>query len=110
MPVFVIGVIIVTWRQWWGLLKSVRGIAAVAAFVIGVSVTFGPLAWQHLAHPDVIAKRGKTTAVWNEGDGFAAKSQAVLKRYAGHFGPDFLFVRGDYYELQSPPKAGQIHW
>jgi hypothetical protein len=33
-----------------------------------------------------------------------------LSRYIRHFGPEFLFIRGDYNVLRAPPGCGEFHW
>jgi 4-amino-4-deoxy-L-arabinose transferase-like glycosyltransferase len=110
LPAFVIVAIGATWQQWWQCLKTRVGAVAVMAMIIGVAVTLGPLAWKHMTEAETIGKRGKTTTVWQEGDSTGAKVKAVMHRYWQHFGPAFLFARGDRYEIQSPPGAGQFHW
>ena len=110
VPALLLTVVIVTLPQWWRLLKSVRGAIAIGAFVIAFAATFGPLAHKHFADPQGAAKRAESTWIWQDPDPVAEKAKAVLRRYASHFGPDFLFVRGDHYEIQSPPGVGQFHW
>lgn len=110
LPAFMLVAIAATWQQWWQCLKTRVGAVAVMAMIIGVAVTLGPLAWKHITEAGTIAKRGKTTMVWQEGDSTGAKVKAVMERYWKHFGPEFLFAEGDRYEIQSPPGAGQFHW
>ena len=116
VPAFVVGIVAVSWRQWWSMLKSRRGAIAVAAFVIGGAVTFGPLAWQHVAHPEGVSKRAKSIWIWldprrpDRQVPVSEKLSKVVGRYAAHYGPEFLFTRGDYSEIQTPPDMGQLHW
>ncbi len=110
LPAVFLAILAVTWRGWWQMLKTKRGVLAIAALVVGVAVTFGPLAWQHVFHPEGVAMRGKTTMLWNETDSATEKFSKVSKRYIHHFGPDFLFSRGDLSEIHSPPDIGQLHW
>jgi len=110
LPVFVVAAVLVTWPAWWGMLKTRRGGLAIAAIVASGAVTFGPLAWKHVTESSEMGKRLQTTRVWNSGDPLVKKVLAVLSRYPGHFGPDFLFVRGDQFEIQAPPGCGQFHW
>ncbi|MHC4295357.1 MAG: glycosyltransferase family 39 protein, partial [Planctomycetota bacterium] len=42
LPVFFLGVFAVTWRGWFNMLRSRRGIISIAAVVLGVAITFGP--------------------------------------------------------------------
>jgi hypothetical protein len=110
LPVFVLGVLAVTWCRWWAALKTRRGALAIAAFVAGGAATFAPLAWKHLAAPREIAKRSRNILTWEETDTAVAKVEKVLGRYVRHFGPEFLFIRGDHCPIQSPPGGGQFHW
>jgi hypothetical protein len=140
LPLFLIALVSVTWRQWWGCLRGAspsvaggaaspapsaadgpapgtwRGRAAVLAFVIAAAAIFAPLAWQHAFHGEEIRKRAEGTWIWefapkSEGvASFGDKAAAVLSRYAGHFGPDFLFLRGDHSSIESPPDIGMFHW
>lgn len=109
LPVFLTLGVLVTWRAWWNLLKTRRGILAFAGFCVGVAVTFGPLAWKHLTDPGM-TKRGKTTAVWDPQDSFGTKVGKALERYPGHFGPEFLFEKGDRYPVNHVPGWGLFHW
>jgi hypothetical protein len=100
--------VLVGHRRWWALLRSPRGRSVVAAVTIGMAATLGPLAWRHVADPS-INKRGETSWVWRPGSDLPDRLTAVANRYALHFTPDFLLVRGDLWEMQSPPAGGQLH-
>lgn len=113
-PVFLVACVAANWRAWWNLLKTRRGAAAFAAAALGLAVTFGPLAWKQLTDPEMTA-RGETTFLWKAPPGMPAPSTAeaagkVIGRYFNHFLPDFLFLRGDLYPIQSPPDMGLFHW
>ncbi len=112
LPLFLLAALAVTWRGWWEAVWTRRGAAAIAVLALGVALTFGPLAWQHLTDKDQtgIAKRTRTTMAWEPGASFGEKVWTALKRYPGHFGPDFLFVNGDHYVIQSVQGVGQFHW
>ena len=129
LPLFTLAVVIATWRGWWKLLRTRRGGLMVAAFVVAAAVTFGPLAWRHLAAG---ASPGVASGVWvwDEQDGFIARAGMVMLRYLSHFGldvpffvadkaarlspgVDFLFLTGDKSEILSPPdswQVGQLYW
>jgi len=112
LPVFLTTAVLVTWRGWWDRLRTRNGALAIGALAVAVSVTFGPLAWQHLTDTNHtgISKRSVATWVWRPDDPVGAKIGAALARYPGHFGPDFLFINGDHYNIQSVPGFGQFHW
>ncbi len=110
LPLFLAGCVLLTARAWWRLVKTRQGAAALAALVIGVGLTFGPLVYQHLAQPEQIARRAEHIQLWEDADPLGAKVGKVLARYAAHFGPDFLFLNGDRYEVLSAQGFGVYHW
>lgn len=110
VPLFLVSCVVLTGRSWWRLIRNRPGIVALGALLIGVGVTFGPLAYQHVAHPEQIARRATDIWLWEESDVFETRAAKVLTRYAAHFGPDFLLLRGDHYEVQSPHGFGPFHW
>jgi hypothetical protein len=103
--------VLANWRSWLNALKIRQGQAAIGAMIVAAGLTLGPLVWRHLADPE-IAKRGETLAyVWNQSDTIGEKFAKVLARYPGHFGLDFLFLRGDGYPALAPPHGiGLFHW
>ena len=109
LPLALTAMALVNARGWWRTLKTRRGLATVAVFVLGIAVTFGPLAWKHLTDPQ-IGKRGTMTWVWDKRDSALTKLGKVVERYPGHFGPDFLFRTGDLYPVHHAPGWGQLHW
>ncbi|MFQ5415334.1 MAG: ArnT family glycosyltransferase [Phycisphaerae bacterium] len=108
LPAFFLAVGAVAARRIIAGPSRKRSAQAVAAFALGWGVTFGPLAWQHVAHPDRIGKRAHW--VWAPDDVWTTKLLKAAQRYPPHFGIDFLFRRGDPIDIQSPPDAGQFHW
>ena len=113
IPVFLALIVLVTLSAWWCCLKTRKGVLAVAGFIFGFAVTFGPLAWQYIFHPEGIARRAQQLR-WGGAIIGSGPLPVVLNniavRYAQHFGLDFLFVHGDHFSIQSPPDAGQYHW
>jgi 4-amino-4-deoxy-L-arabinose transferase-like glycosyltransferase len=113
MPVFLLAIVLFTVPQCWRCLKTRQGLLAVAAFIFGFAVTFGPLAWQHVFHPEGISRHG---IAHNEAGlsfieaPFGTAVINIFSRYIHHFGADFLFIRGDHRIMESPPGCGQFHW
>jgi len=113
IPVFLALIVLVTLPAWWRCLKTRKGALGVAGFIFGFAITFGPLAWQHIFRPEGIAYRAQQL---RQGGAFIGSEplpiavNSFVSRYVQHFGPDFLFVRGDHSSIQSPPGAGQYHW
>jgi hypothetical protein len=110
LPLFLTAAVLVTWRAWWRCLRTPAGARALAALALGVAATFGPLLLQHAAHADEMILRGQQTWVWSAGDPPIVRAAKVIARYPAHFGPDFLFSRGDHYVIQAPPGGGQLRW
>jgi hypothetical protein len=110
LPIFFITFVVINWRAWWNQLKTRRGIFAIGTLVLFVGLTFGPLLWKTMFDP-LVKRRAEVTWVWNPSDSLAEKAGKALARYPGHFGTDFLFVRGDPDISYSPPKGyGLFHW
>lgn len=112
LPVFLTGCVLLNARAWWQSARTRSGFLALAAVLIGVGITFGPLAYQHVAHPEGVSKHAKQPgfAVWEDTDSSAVRAAKVINRYFGHFGPDFLFINGDRIEIQAAPGFGMLSW
>jgi 4-amino-4-deoxy-L-arabinose transferase-like glycosyltransferase len=82
---------------------------AVLALAAGFTFTFGPLAWRHLTDP-AIGHRAEMTRLWAPGTPLPRIVALIAQRWAIHFGPSFLFTRGDTYELLQPPLGGALPW
>jgi hypothetical protein len=109
LPVFLALALLLTWRHWRAMLRTGAGRAAAVAFALGLAATYGPLAYRHLVDP-AIAIRAAMTRLWEPGTPLPEIVQRVLARYAIHFGPDFLFVRGDMDPGNSPADSGVFEW
>jgi 4-amino-4-deoxy-L-arabinose transferase-like glycosyltransferase len=110
LPAFLLGCVLVNGHACWNLLRGRAGLLAGIALLVGVGVTFGPLAYHHLAQPEVLAKRAANIWLWEDSDPLAVRATKILARYAAHFGPDFLFVSGDQYEVQGCRGFGELQW
>jgi 4-amino-4-deoxy-L-arabinose transferase-like glycosyltransferase len=99
VPVLLVVLTLVAGRAWRELLRTRAGRATTAALAAGFLVTFGPLAYMHILHPDVIGKRGQMTWAWKPGDPPAERVRAVAERYLAHFNPVFLYDNGDVDEI-----------
>lgn len=106
LPLLLTGCVLVTWRAWRDMARTRRGVIALAGLVLALGVTFGPLAYEHVVHPEGIGRRGRATWVWSPTDSLAVRGAKVLDRYTAHFLPDFLFWRGDVDEGVWTPGFG----
>jgi 4-amino-4-deoxy-L-arabinose transferase-like glycosyltransferase len=112
LPLFVAAVVVLCAGGWWQLIRTRRGQLAVAGLVTGVVATFGPLVYQHVAHPEGVGKHAQYPgfAVWDASDPPGVRIAKVIDRYFRHFGPDFLFINGDRTEIHSPTATGMLSW
>lgn len=94
---------------WWGLRRSRAGVLSVLGLALGFGVTAGPLALRHVVDP-VIGHRWEMTRLWPAGTPLPQIVSLVFGRYLAHFHPDFLFVRGDLFEIVKPIGQGEFSW
>jgi 4-amino-4-deoxy-L-arabinose transferase-like glycosyltransferase len=95
--------------EWRGVARTRAGRAALLALVLALAASAGPLAWQQLVNPE-IGHRWEMTRLWPAGTPLPAVIGMILGRWLEHFGPDFLFVRGDHYVLLKPVGQGEFGW
>ncbi len=110
LPPLAVAWAVVTVRGWWPRLRVSQQRVALLTGLLGLAVTFGPLAWQHLAHPERIAMRGARIALWQADAPLGTRIGAIAGRYFAHFDPAFLFARGDRFEAQSTAGCGLFSW
>lgn len=110
IPAFFAASTLVTCRAWWDLRHSGAGQWSVVALLVGLGLTFGPLAYQHVVQPERISKRGDAVRLWDPADPWGRRASMVATRYAAHFGPDFLFSHGDHHEIQWTRGFGVFQW
>lgn len=110
LPIALVAAGLVTLPAWWRQLKTRRGALAICMYVLGFALTFSPLAWQHIFHPEGISRHSQFQESLLNSGSIPLAIKNIGGRYIQHFGPDFLFINGDPYQIQSPPNAGQFHW
>ncbi|TMQ72503.1 MAG: hypothetical protein E6K80_02660 [Candidatus Eisenbacteria bacterium] len=94
------------WIRFW---KEPGGRNAVLGFLLGFGVPVAPLGVLHLTHSP-IAHRWEMTRLWPAGAPPPTIVALVAQRWAEHFHPDFLFVRGDRFEIMKPIGQGEFGW
>ena len=110
VPLFLFGIVMVTLPEWWKQLRTKKGLAGIISYAAGFGLIFGPLVYQHIFHPDGIARHALYNKLWTGSETLWFKIVTILNRYIAHFGPDFLFIHGDNYFFQSPPGMGMFYW
>ena len=111
VPAFLFLVVLFTLPSWWKTLKTRKGALAVALFFFGFAVTWGPLIWQHLFHPEGIARHLSFSTDRIDAVPLFEAFKNVALRYVQHFGPDFLFTQASSSNnCFTPPGMGQFYW
>ncbi len=110
VPIFLFVIVLVTIPTWGQFLKNRKALLATAVFIFAFCVIFLPMVWLYMFDYDGIARHNTFLLKPWDNLTFAAKMQNMATRYINHFGPDFLFIRGDISEIQKLPGAGQFHW
>jgi hypothetical protein len=109
LPVFILAIVAMAWRGWWGLVKSRQGKFAAAAFVLAGALVITPLIVAHMTTPAMNARAGAVTA-WMGSLSATAKAWSILCRYVAHFSPAFLFTEGDIWPLHAMTDGGVLYW
>jgi 4-amino-4-deoxy-L-arabinose transferase-like glycosyltransferase len=69
-----------------------------------------PLVAASIAHPDRFFARARFASVLGNVQPFGAAAGLLLRQYAEHYLPGFLFLHGDGNPLQSPAGMGELAW
>lgn len=96
-------------RGWWRRLRDPASRTALLAFAGVLIAVAGPLAWKQAVDP-ALSQRWQMTRLWEPGAPFPTIARLVAGRYAAHFHPDFLFLRGDTFEIFKPDGQGEFGW
>ena len=110
IPGFLLAIVLFTLSNWLQTLKTRKGILAISAFIITFAAAFGPLAYQHVFHPEGIGRHISHQPHWVGSATLWESVTNIIPRYIQHFGPDFMFIKGDHFVIQGPPVGGQFHW
>jgi 4-amino-4-deoxy-L-arabinose transferase-like glycosyltransferase len=110
VPAFIFAAVLFNLPPWWKTIKTRKGALAVALFALSFAATFGQLVYLHIFHPEGIGRHAALQPHWVGSSGLTDSLKNSSLRYIQHFGPDFLFIRGDQFVIQGPPVGGQFHW
>ena len=92
------------------LASTREGRRAGLAFLVALALVGGPLALQQITNP-AVGQRWEMTRLWEPGASLLSIVGLVLGRYFEHFGPGFLFLRGDFFViLQFPGRGAFAPW
>lgn len=109
IPALIVMILLATGRDVWRWVRTGAGRLAAGLFAAGLAATAGPLLWRHLTDPG-IARRAEMTRLWDAGTPVPEILRRVGERYLAHFSPDFLFVRGDLFDIVKPIGQGEFNW
>src|SRR5262249_29970557 len=90
-------------------LSERTGRATALALFAGFLVPFVPLAIVSFNDPESL-HRWQMTRLWPPGASLPVVLRLVAERWAIHFAPDFLFLRGDRYSMLNPARAAALSW
>ncbi|MFB3907570.1 MAG: ArnT family glycosyltransferase [Candidatus Eisenbacteria bacterium] len=91
---------------WAGPRPATR--AARLAFLGGLVMAALPLAVATLRHPDRLLARPEAASVFGNVEPLGSALLLAAWQYVQHFGPSFLFLRGDANPLQSLPGGSLL--
>jgi hypothetical protein len=109
VPAFLFLALLGTWRPWKEDLATRSGLQRIAVFAVMFGVAFGPLVWCHFFDPN-IGKRGEMTSLWEPTDPILTRLGRMAQRYSSHYSMDWLYLRGDHFDLQAPVFGGTFPW
>lgn len=110
LPVLVIGMVAVSAAWWKVAIVDPDRRRSVITFLLAVLVVATPLAWKHVTDHQRIGQQFDAYRLWQPHAPLWRNAKAVLERYACHFDPDFLFLRGGVDRHLSPPTGGMFNW
>jgi len=110
VPAFLLLVVLFTLPRWLQTLKTRKGLLVVAVFFIAFTASYSPLIWQHIFHPEGVARHLSFSPDRIDNVPLLAAVKNVALRYIQHFGLYFLFIEGDLHPVLSPPGIGQFYW
>jgi len=100
---------LLNFRGWRACVSTRAGRSAALALALGFGLLFGPMAWLQVVDP-AMGSRWQMTRLWDPGTALPEILRRLLERYALHFGPAFLFARGDSNNMAGPPGFGAFEW
>lgn len=110
LPAFVLATILAAAPAWLRTLRDHCGRTSAALFILGLAATLAPLAVAQLSHGPEMTQRAAAYWIMRDGRPPAEAIREIAKRYVAHFGPDFLFQRGDLYLVHHAPATGVLGW
>lgn len=109
VPLLIVGGLILAFKQLKSSLKSSAGQIRLVAFTVGFAIGLAPFIWAWIETPDEVWARASERSLFHQTSGFVDAAGKMLRNYAVHFSPSFLFKEGDLSLMQSVPGYGQLH-
>ncbi|OWY70959.1 hypothetical protein B7486_15300 [cyanobacterium TDX16] len=97
-------------RQARQLLQTPSARVSVFAVTGGLLIGLTPFLAATIHAPEQVWARAAAVVSGSGDQSIAAAGLTLLKNYASHFSPTFLFFHGDQSEIQSVPNYGQAHF
>ncbi len=108
-PLLLIGGAAIYARAILAFLRREGGLLAGSGFVLGFLAGLAPFIWASARSPDEAWARAKAVSLVSLPMPWQEKLATAGRLYAAHFSPDFLFLRGDPWAVQSVTGYGKLH-
>ncbi len=95
---------------WWRILRDPTSRIALMAGVVAFLVVIAPLAYLTVTQWSSVNNRAEYVSLFHQGLTLADALKQAGVQYLAHFGPTWLFIRGDTSALSSTPHVGQLNW
>lgn len=109
VPLLLIGIGVAFAGSLRDAMRQAAGRKAVAGFFVGLLLGLSPFIYASICTPESAWGRAAALSLLHREDG-SDPLAVLLRGYWANISPDFLFVHGDPYAVQSVPGYGQLHY
>ncbi|MFH0980161.1 MAG: glycosyltransferase family 39 protein [Planctomycetota bacterium] len=78
--------------------------------LIAFAVVIAPLVWAMSTHWDQVSGRARYASLFHQGWPWTQALKQAGTQYLAHYGPTWLFTKGDQSLQSSTPGVGQLNW
>lgn len=110
LPALLMGMVLATATRWKAAVSDRIQRRSVCTFLLAGLIVAAPLAWKHVTDHDRIGQQFDAYRLLQPRASFLRNAEVVFHRYACHFDPHFLFLRGGTDRHLSPPGGGMFDW